>query len=164
MKKVILYFLMLLISTSAVSQKITLNDLHSFASKTTDEVAESLLNKGFQLNAYPLGKSFSIEAGQESLSVDFKDNDPYYTYKFVRLCYSAKFNKDFETIVNQIKSKGQKKNFFFASSSYRIYLTEYQIGANLYIYVGRGLCESLDHKYKYGSLIVSNISILEKLR
>jgi hypothetical protein len=146
----------------AFGQKITLKDLNSFANKTTDEVAEGLLNRGFELHSYPNGKEFQITQGDESLSIDFKDNNPYYTYKLVQLCYSASFNRDYENLVSQIKLKGKKLSFFY--SDYSIYMTEYKIGDNFFVYVCKGICESLDRKTKFGSLLISDERIQQKLK
>jgi hypothetical protein len=150
------------LSLICLGQKVSMADVTAFASNSTDDVAEGLINKGFELHAYPSGKEFRIERGVEELSIDFKDYDSYYNYKLVRLCYSPMFMKDYNSLVTQIKSQGKKISFFY--SSYHIYLTEYKIGKSVYVYVGKGLCESLDHKIQYGSIIISNESIKEKLK
>lgn len=78
------------------------------------------------------------------------------------MCYSAKFDKGYENLVTQIRSQGLKKSFFF--SVYGIYLTEYALGANLYVYASKRLHEYLDHETKFGFLIVSNKSTSKELK
>lgn len=162
MQKVILLFILLQSAIIIRAQKITIADVKAIATKTTDEVAESLLNKGFEVRPYPQGRDFELKKGGHTLTVNFKDNDPDLNYKLITVCFPTPFNKDFNQLVTQIKAQGKKLSFFY--SNYNIYMTEYSIGKNVYVYLCKGFCESEDHKTQYGALFISNQSIQEKLK
>ena len=111
------------------------------------------MERGFEYNASILGKEFSLGEGTESISIGF-ENGSWMKNGQVKLCFSKKYKTEYDKLVQEVKTKGNKLSFFF-SSSYNLYMTEYSIGST-YVYVCKGLCMSLDKSYKFGSLVVTN--------
>jgi hypothetical protein len=141
----------------AFSQKITYTDLAKLASQSTDQSAELLISKGFELrwasDKFWEYKSFEIKSGtDDNINVDF------YLYRDgaeeIKSCFSQKFDKDFKALEAQVKAKAKKLRFFFYSDL-KLYLTEYQLG-DKYLYLSKGLCWHEKTNFKYGTFIISS--------
>jgi hypothetical protein len=160
MRKVILLpFLSLFFSTVSYSQKLTISDLKLLAANTTDEVAEDLIEKGFEFynDGFKKQQGCIYKKGNEDISLKFDNDDPLFRYKLVIACYSTGFNLDYTKIVSLIKAKGKKLSFFFYPG-YKIYMTEYLIDNDTYVYVCKGWCKDLKGT-KLNNLFISNQSI-----
>jgi hypothetical protein len=118
MKKLIAIIFFTCILNCAFSQKITYTDLAKLASQSTDQSAELLISKGFELrwasDKFWEYKSFEIKSGtDDNINVDF------YLYRDgaeeIKSCFSQKFDKDFKALEAQVKAKAKKLRFFFYS-------------------------------------------------
>lgn len=158
-KNILLAFIFLFFSTLTYSQKITISDLKLLAEKSTDEVAEGLIEKGFEFynDGFKKQQGCIYKKGKENISLKFDNDDPLFRYKLVIACYSTGFNPDYLRIVSQIKAKAKKLSFFFYPG-YKIYMTEYLIDNDTYIYVCKGWCEDLKGT-KLNNLFISNQGI-----
>ena len=156
---ILLQLLFLLFATPTYSQKLAISDLKLLAEKTTDEVAEGLIEKGFEFynDGFKNQQGCIYKKGQEDISLKFDNDDPLFRYKLVIACYSTGFNLDYTKIVSQIKANGKKLSFFFYPD-YKIYMTEYLIDKDTYVYVCKGWCEDLKGT-KLNNLFISNQSI-----
>ena len=157
MQKLITTLIFYFTVTFAFAQKITYSDLKKFASQSTDQSAELLFSKGFELRwtsdklwDY---KSFEIKSGtDDNINVDF------YLYrdgkKEIISCFSQKFDKDFKALDAQVKAKAKKTRFFFCADL-NLYVTEYKI-EDKFLYLSRGHCFNGITGFQYGTFIISS--------
>lgn len=142
MKKTFLLFTVILFSFLQLkSQSISLEKLTGFLNKETEVVAEELIQNGYRFAGDDKNSSFQKGTGNENFSIDL--NREFSNY--VQVCASKRFYSIYTLLETEIKTKSKKTKFFY-SPWLKTYVTEYFYKQKYYIYIGQGICQTLDFK------------------
>ncbi len=142
MKKNLFILTLILFSFLEVTaQKLSLEKLKNYLHKETDVIAEELLQKGYEFSGSDKDVSFQKGTGNENFSIDLKREFSNY----VQICSSGKYNYLYTPLETEIKAKSKKIKFFY-SPWLKTYITEYLYKDKFYIYLGQGVCQTLDLK------------------